>query len=388
MIQYKKNQLCLFGHQIKSLIGKYQKPTYIYFKKEIERRYNLYQKAFASEVEIHFATKSNNHPQVLKLLKKLGAGVDVVSAGEMKDALEAGFKPNQILFSGVGKTESEIRLALKNPIKQLNVECPQELERIGKIAKSMKKTAHVALRMNPDVNPNTHPYITTGFRENKFGMDHSFLPEVQRVLKKYEKSLKLQGLTLHIGSQILETGVFVEAIQKTLSVYKSFQAQGHNLSTFDIGGGVGISYREGQTEPDVLDFGKAVKSALKELGCKILAEPGRFIVGPAGVLVSEVQYIKKTPFKNFAIVDTGMHHLLRPALYDAYHRILPLLQKPGSELYDIVGPICESSDVIGRARAMSPLEQGDFIAILDSGAYGRTMASAYNSHSFPKEILV
>jgi diaminopimelate decarboxylase len=332
--------------------------------------------------------KANSNRQILKLFKKEGLGVDVVSAGEIKRALECGFKGDDIIFSGVAKTADEIRFALKTRIDIFNVESPQELERIGAIAKKSKSQTQVSFRLNPNVDPKTHPYITTGFRQNKFGMDHSFLPELLRILARYPNALKLVGLDFHIGSQLTDLKPLVEATEKTIKIFRDLRAQGFPLRYFDIGGGLGISYN-GEKTINAREYGRRVEKLLAPLDCEILTEPGRFLVGDAGVLLTRVEYIKKTPYKTFVVVDTGMHHLLRPALYGAKHRILPVT-KSGERLMtvDVVGPICESSDSLGSNRKMPLPDQGDILAIMDAGAYGYVMASDYNLKEWPEEILI
>ena len=388
MLSYKKGHLFLNELDLKAIAEKAKTPTYVYSLSEITSRVESYFEAFNNDVDVHYATKANSNVKVLKRIKKLGAGADVVSAGEAKEALDAGFEPQDIIFSGVAKTEKEITFALRKSIKQINVESPQELERIGELAKKLKKKARVAFRFNPDVSPETHPYITTGFRENKFGMDKDFLPTLEMLLKKYKKNVDLVGVTIHIGSQLLSLDAIEEAIRKTIPVYEHFQAMGCPMGRFDVGGGVGIAYKASQKQPDIKEYGAMVQRLLKPLECRILCEPGRYITGPAGVLLTEVQYIKSTPHKNFAIVDTGMHHLLRPVLYQAYHEILPLKQsKKALKSYDVVGPICESSDVMGKMRQLPELKQGDILVIADAGAYGYSMASHYNAHALPKEVV-
>ena len=375
-------------------------PVYIYDIDNITKRFQL----LKSELEnggggrdfrqsIHFAMKANSNKHVLQALRDLGAGVDTVSAGEVRIALENGFSPSKIIFSGVAKTEREIEFALINKIKQINVESPQELRRIAKVAARLNVRADVAFRMNPDVNPKTHPYITTGFRENKFGMDESFLPELVEILRGETNTLHLRGLTQHIGSQLFGLDVMQEAILKTINVHHELEKQGFKLDRLDVGGGIGIHY-ETHDESEEFDmirlYGRMVREAIQGLDVELLTEPGRILVGRSGILVGEVQYIKKAPAKTFAILDTGMHHLLRPALYQAKHRVLPLHLEPSKEerAYDIVGPICESSDVIAKDISIAGLKEGDRLAIADAGAYGFVMASRYNAHELPEEIAV
>ena len=388
-VYYKNKELYLQKTLLSQLAVKYKTPLYVYSTSVICQRLQTYLEAFHHQADIYFSIKSNSNPQVLELIQKQGVGVDVVSSGEIKKAFLAGFKSSDVIFSGVAKTSEDLEFAINKNIKQINVESPQELDRIGQIAQRLQKPASIAFRYNPDVSPETHPHITTGFRENKFGMDSSFLPHLQELLSKH-KQLVLKGVTLHIGSQILSIDVMKEAISKTIPIYKHFQSLGFPVDRFDIGGGLGISYYQGQLSPDVGEFGQMVRDLLEPLGCHILCEPGRVIIGPAGVLLTQVQYIKNTPYKNFVMVDTGMHHLLRPVLYNAYHEIFNLKQKKESvgKVYDVVGPICESADVLGKARVFKGLEQDDLLAILDVGAYGYSMANLYNSHPLPKEILI
>lgn len=374
----------------------WHKPVYVYDLDDVERRYKALDRALApAEHSIHYAMKANSHPAILARLATLGAGVDTVSGGEVKAALDAGVAAKKIIFSGVAKTAAEIELALSSGIKQINVESPQELERIARIAERLGVVADVALRLNPDVNPKTHPYITTGFRENKFGMDESFMPELVDRLKRDSSRLRLRGLTMHIGSLLFDLGVIREAIEKTIKVHKSLLNDGFRLDRLDIGGGLGIRYETDDDSEEyslISEYGKMARAATKDLGIELLVEPGRVLVARAGLLVGEVQYIKPvaTSGKTFAIVDTGMHHLLRPALYGSKHRILPLSghDKSRRRSYDVVGPICESSDVIAKSVELPELEQGDLLGIADAGAYGFAMASRYNSHELPHEVIV
>lgn len=369
-------------------------PAYIYDLDNIRERFEALQSAFGSARHtIHYAVKANSHPAILGLLASLGAGADTVSGGEIRRALASGFSADRIIFSGVAKTVAEIEFALRSGIKQINIESPQELARVAEIAARIGCTADVAFRMNPDVNPKTHPYITTGFRENKFGMDESFLPELLPIVKGSEGRIRLRGLTMHIGSQLLEMDCFEEAIDKIVTIHATLVEQGHTLDRLDIGGGLGVRY-ETDDESDEFKFiqiyGQMASRKLSGLNVEILTEPGRILVARSGVLVGEVQYLKKTPGRTFAIINTGMHHLIRPALYGAVHRILPVTPRSTQEpqKYDVVGPICESSDFVAKDIELPRLEQGDLLAIADSGAYGFTMASTYNAHDLPREIAV
>ena len=385
---YKKGELYFKGTLLSQLVIQHKTPLYVYSTSVICERLQTYLQAFNHEATVYFSIKSNSNHEILQLIQKQGVGVDVVSIGEIKKAFLAGFKPSDVIFSGVAKTVEELEFAIEKGIKQINVESPQELDRIGRIAQRLQKSASVAFRYNPDVSPDTHPHITTGFRENKFGMDSSFLPDLEQLLSKHKK-LILKGVTLHIGSQILNTNVIREAISKTIPVYKHFQFLGFPVDRFDIGGGVGVSYHHKQQSPDVASYGQMVRDILQPLGCHILCEPGRVIIAPSGILLTQVQYIKNTRYRNFAVVDTGMHHLLRPVLYNAYHEISNLKEKEGvGKVYDVVGPICESADVLGKSRFFRGLEQDDLLAIFNVGAYGHSMANFYNSHPLPKEILI
>lgn len=368
-------------------------PVYLYDIDNVCLRYQALDQAFGSHRhKIHYAVKANNNPELLKSLAALGTGVDTVSGGEIRLALAAGFTPETIILSGVAKTVTEIEFAVSTEIKQINVESPQELQRIGEVARRLGRTARVAFRLNPDVNPKTHPYITTGFRENKFGMDESFIPELLEILKRFGSHLDLQGLTMHIGSQIFELDVIGEAIEKTIAVHRALQAQGFRLPRLDIGGGLGIQYETADETSEftvMKTYGDLACRLLKDLDVEILSEPGRILVARAGLLIGEVQYIKNSPDRRFAILNTGMHHLIRPALYGAKHRVLPLRRRPAPEqTYDIVGPICESSDFLAKGVTLPTLQAGDLVAIADSGAYGYTMASRYNAQDLPQEIAL
>jgi diaminopimelate decarboxylase len=382
-----------FMIDIQELAEKHSGPVYIYDLDAIQLRFEALDRALAgSPHAIHFAMKSNSHPEILKRLANLGAGVDTVSGGEIRLALAAGISPRKVIFSGVAKTVTEIEFALSHEIKQINVESVQELERIAQIAERMGKTADVAFRLNPDVNPKTHPYITTGFRENKFGIVEDAFPDLLAILSRSKKNLRLRGLTMHIGSQLFDLAVIKEAIEKTIVVHRSLITKGFALDRLDIGGGLGVAYETSDESSElsaIRDYGKMVTEVTQGLGVEILTEPGRIFVARSGLLVTRIQYIKKTPAKTFAIVDTGMHHLIRPALYGAKHRVLPLFLKgTAKQNYDIAGPICESSDFITKNIELPELFQGEMLAIADAGAYGFVMASRYNAHDLPAEIPI
>jgi diaminopimelate decarboxylase len=366
-------------------------PVYVYDIDGLDQRISEFKNVVPPNTEIHYALKANCNKHVLQSIKSQGVGLDVVSGGELKQGLEAGFKASDIVFSGVGKTVNEIELAINEGVKQINVESVQELERICFLSRKLNKPINVAFRMNPDVDAKTHPYITTGFRENKFGMDFLEISNLVEILKN-NKNVHLSGLTMHIGSQLRDIKPLEDATKRLLSLWDELISQGHKLETLDLGGGLGIDYKD-STESDLANiqlYGEMLKSLLKDFNGRIILEPGRILVARFGALITKIQYIKENRFKNFAIVDTGMHHLMRPCLYQAYHRIIPLKfdssHASDEKLYDIVGPICESSDVLGKDRLMGHLRQDDYLAVCDVGAYGHVMANNYNTHGLPIEL--
>ncbi len=369
---------------------KQEHPFYIYNLHDVETRFEFLKSQLNFKNTIHYAVKANCHPQILGHLKKLGAGADVVSAGEIKQALNAGFDAKDVIFSGVGKSKAEITFAIEKGIKQINVESLPELQRIVDISKSLKKPISVALRLNPDVNPVTHPYITTGFRENKFGMESSQVLEGLSIIKKGD-FVDLNGITLHIGSQLLELSAMGEAIDKSLDLCKLIEEQGFKLKTLDVGGGVGVHYSSSDISEDlklVENYTKMLREKLGDCPYEVLLEPGRVIVARSGLLIGQVQYIKETQNKTFVILDTGMNHLMRPSLYQAFHNIVPLIHRSEKlHVYDIVGPICESADFFGKDRPLSEVHQDDYLAVADAGAYGAVMANNYNAHGLPQEFV-
>ena len=392
--EYKKEQLYLIqgkkAHNLIDLVRKTGTPLYLYDLRGLTERLGFFKKATAP-AHPHYAMKANSHPEILKAACKEKVGVDVVSGGEIKLALQAGFQGAQMVFSGVGKTEEEIKLAINTDILQFNVESLPELNRIAKAAFSMNKKVRVALRMNPDIDLDTHPYIKTGLREHKFGLEPDRLPKLKEVLKKYPSYVSLHGLTLHIGSQIQDLTALKSGILKIKSLYEQMQKE-FDLKTFDIGGGLGIDYKNQDRTKDlklIEKYGAFINEFSRTLNVRILTEPGRIITARFGCLIGEIQYIKSNSYKNFIILNTGMNHLIRPCLYQAYHHILPLEKRTGpNQVYDVVGPICESADTLGKDRVFTGLKEGDFVAILDTGAYGATMASQYNTQRLPKEFTL
>jgi diaminopimelate decarboxylase len=391
-VEYINNELH-FGPKKKnlsSLCANYIRPIYVYDLDFIRSRFQQLAEALAG-VRLYFAVKANPNPQVLQCLKSAGAGADVVSLGEIKRALESGFLPEDIVYSGVGKTRHEITEALQLGVLQINVESLPELQRIGEIAEKLGKKAHVALRLNPDVSIQTHPYIATGLRDNKFGMELSMIPELTDCLKKHVNSLELVGVSLHLGSQMLEFSGYQEALTKLKASFLSLQKDFPTLRRFDFGGGLGVVYEKQDLELEgrlLKEYAGITKGVLGDLKCELQSEPGRWLVAHAGVLLTQVQYIKKTSAKTFVIVDSGMNHLIRPSLYEAEHQIMPLVQPSKKITCDVVGPICESSDFFLKDYELGQVAEGDYLAVLDSGAYGYSMASTYNLQELPLEICI
>ncbi len=392
LYQYKKNQL-YFGegprkHKLLSLAKKHGTPIYVYDLKALRKRLGFFQKHI-SPAHVHYAMKANSHPDILKVFLQAGAGVDVVSGGEIKLALKAGFKGQDMVFSGVGKTKEEMELGLKVRILQFNVESVSELKRLAQISRQKNKKAPVAFRLNPEVNIESHPYIRTGLGEHKFGLQVEQIPLLKEVLKKHPSHLELKGLTTHIGSQIHDLSTLKSAVLKLKSLYKGLQKE-HDLKTFDVGGGLGVDYKSPDPNRDltiIKEYGAFLKQVSKGLKAQILTEPGRILTARTACLIGEVQYLKSHAHKNFVILNTGMHHFMRPAFYQAWHNIWPLQKRAGeSKMYDVAGPVCESADIIGKERVFSGLREGDFMAILDTGAYGAVLMSHYNAFPPAREI--
>ncbi|MGZ5279026.1 MAG: diaminopimelate decarboxylase [Pseudobdellovibrionaceae bacterium] len=386
-------ELELDGVRLSSLTKEGDEPAYVYSRKGLLDRLSLFQSHLArvltQRYSVHYAMKANPHPEILKLFKTQNIGVDIVSGGELRRALEVGFQGGQIIFSGVAKSQNEIQQCLKAGIRQFNIECASELRRIGEVSIAAGKKVSVVFRINPDVNPKTHRYISTGFRENKFGMEQTQLAQCFEILKQFPH-LQLNGVSSHIGSQLMEFGAVSEALKLQRQVFEKWKSQGFPMQTFDVGGGLGIDYTlDASSDTQWIEgYCQVLKEELAGLEAQIQLEPGRFLVARSGALLTQVQYLKKTPDKNFLICNSGMHHLIRPALYEAYHRILPLQQRAGEELMaDVVGPVCESSDFLGKDRKFQGIKEGDWLLVADAGAYGASMANQYNLFSPPREII-
>ncbi len=393
-LQYEKQSLAL-GPQKKALdylAKNYERPIYVYDLEILRERYVLLQKALPG-VQIYYAMKANSHPAVLRCLHELGGGADVVSGGEVCRAMEAGFGPQEMIYSGVGKSHKEIRQALELNLTQINIESISELRRIAGIAKELGKKPAVVFRLNPDVDIKTHPYISTGLHNNKFGMALTDLPELRELLHSNKNFLDFRGVSLHLGSQMHELSGFRVALKLLRPIYEELQREFSSVDTFDVGGGLGIFYETQALEAEeklLLEYAAIIFEELGGLRAKLQTEPGRWLVAHAGVLLTKVQYLKNTSTKNFVIVDTGMHHLLRPTLYGAYHSIWTLSENTDSKKkrYDVVGPICESSDFLATGRDLSELNEGDFLVIGDVGAYGYVMRSDYNLQDPPEEVIL
>lgn len=393
LYSFKNNELH-FGLAQKNLLDlmkNYQGPTYIYDLGFVDRQVQSYRKNLPDQAQIFYAVKANAHPEILKRLKRLGVNVDVVSMGEIRCALNAGFSANQIIFSGVGKTAAEITFAIEKGIYQINIESIPELKRVIQIASNLDKTIDVAVRINPDISVDTHPYISTGLKENKFGLEMDQLEEFAQILKS-QKRVTWKGLSIHLGSQIFDIAPLGAGIKTLIDQACFYKDQFPELTRIDLGGGLGIDYHsfDFEREQSVLQsYGKMVSDLMKKSSFEIMVEPGRSLVGHAGVLITQIQYVKKNQFKTFVIVDSGMNHLIRPSLYQAHHQILPLKKYDDSGfLCDVVGPICETSDFFARNIQIPVCKEGDFLAICDSGAYGFSMASRYNQTELPLEICL
>jgi diaminopimelate decarboxylase len=389
---YRDGVLHAEGVNLASLAEAVGTPFYCYATATLERHYRVFAEAFADvPALVCYAVKANSNQAVIATLAKLGAGADVVSGGELKRALKAGVPADRIMFSGIGKTAPELALALDEDIFCVNVESEPELELLSSIAVSKGKTAHVSVRVNPDVDARTHAKIATGKAENKFGIPISRAREVYARAAKF-KGLRVAGVDMHIGSQIVEMKPFDDAFALLSDFVRALRADGHAISHVDLGGGLGIPYREdNEPPPDPAAYAEVVKRATRGLDCKLIFEPGRLIVGNAGILVTRVIYVKHGEAKHFVIVDAGMNDLIRPTLYDAHHDLRPVREpRPGAPRItaDVVGPVCESGDFLALERDMPEPKAGDLIAVMSAGAYGAVQAGTYNTRALVPEVLV
>jgi diaminopimelate decarboxylase len=384
---YRNKQLVCDGVSVAAIAAQIGTPFYLYSASALQANFKDYTTAFAeSDVTICFAVKSCSNIAILKFLQAQGAGADTGSGGEIRRALLAGISPEKMIFSGVGKTKAEIALALEAGVGQLNAESPEEIEMINEIAAARRSRARISVRVNPDVDAGTHEKISTGRKSDKFGVPWS------KVRETYEKArslshLEVQGVACHIGSQITDLIPFRDAFAKVTELARELLADGFPLQRIDLGGGLGIQYKD-ETPVTVTDYAEAVMQHVRPLGLALFLEPGRSVSASAGALISKVQLIKHTDEKNFVVLDAGMNDLARPAIYDAYHKIIPERHSAPEECYDVVGPVCESSDIFGTNRRLPQMKSGDLVAILDAGAYGAAMSSNYNTRGLLPEILV
>jgi diaminopimelate decarboxylase len=384
---YQQDRLFVENASLNDIAQRFGTPCYVYSRAALTDGFRQFAEAFKGrEHLICYAVKANSNLAILNLFARLGAGFDIVSGGELQRVLAAGGAANKVVFSGVGKSEAEMRQALEAEILCFNVESSSELDRLNEVAGSMGKVATISLRVNPDVDAKTHPYISTGLKQNKFGVAYT------EALALYHKAatmshIRITGMDCHIGSQLTQTSPFIAAAEKVLALVDQLRAAGIVLEHLDLGGGLGIRYDD-ETPPSIAEYAKALLGVLSGRSEKIIVEPGRVLVGNAGVLLTCIEYLKHGEEKNFAIVDAAMNDLMRPALYDAYHAIIPVQKREAAkQLYEVVGPICETGDFIGHGREMA-VDKGDALAVMSAGAYGMSMSSNYNTRPRAAEVMV
>ena len=386
--EYKDRQLYCEGILIREIAEKVGTPFYLYSYHTLVRHFTVFDDAFKGIPHlVCYSAKANSNLALLRLFINLGGGVDVVSGGELYRALKGGAVPQKIVFSGVGKREDEIEYALKTGILMFNVESSQELQVINEVASRIGKKAAIAIRVNPDIDPKTHPYISTGLKQNKFGIDILRAPMAYRLASQLP-NLKIVGIDCHIGSQLVEVEPIIEALRRLKQLVENLRKDGMEIQYLDLGGGLGITY-EDEEPPHPVEYASTILEELQGFGCTLILEPGSVIVGNAGVLVSKVLYTKENEEKRFVIVDAGMNDLVRPSYYGSYHQILPVKEETREEIVaDVVGPICESSDFLAKGRKMAILHSGELIAVMSAGAYGFSMSTNYNSRPRIAEVLV
>jgi diaminopimelate decarboxylase len=386
--EYKNHQLHCEDIPIQQIAEKVGTPFYLYSYHTLVRHFTVFDDAFKGIPHlVCYSAKANSNISLLRLFVDLGGGVDIVSGGELYRALKGGADPHKIVFSGVGKREDEIEYALKNDILMFNVESSQELQVISGVAGRIGKKAPIAIRVNPDIDAKTHPYISTGLKQNKFGIDILRAPIAYRLATQLP-NLKVVGIDCHLGSQIIEAEPFMEGLRKLKNLVEDLRKEGMEIQYLDLGGGLGITY-EDEEPPHPVEYASTILEEIKGFGCTLILEPGRVIVGNAGILVSRVLYTKENEEKRFVIVDAGMNDLVRPSYYGSYHQIIPVKEETREEIVaDVVGPICESSDFLAKGRKMPNLRSGELIAVMSAGAYGFSMSTNYNSRPRIAEILV
>ena len=386
--KYRENALYCEDVPVKEIAARIGTPFYLYSHATLKRHFEVFSEAFNGvDNLICYSAKANTNLAVLKLYADLGCGLDIVSGGELYRGLNAGFAPERIVYSGVGKTVEEIDYALDSGILMFNVESLAELEQIDRRAGKLKKRAPVSIRVNPDVDPKTHPYTATGLKKNKFGIGHDVALDSYRAADKLE-NLDIVGVDCHIGSQITEAEPFQAALQNLKGLIDELKSCGMNIRYLDMGGGLGITYAD-ETPPSLQEYAGAIISQLKDTGLQLILEPGRVLVGNAGILVTEVLYRKSGEVKNFVIVDAGMNDLLRPTLYQAFHAIEPVVNSRKEMIVaDVVGPICESGDFLAVDRSIANVQSGELMAVMSAGAYGFVMSSNYCSRPRVAEVMV
>jgi diaminopimelate decarboxylase len=386
--EYRDGELWAEGVRVSDLAEEFGTPLYVYSGKTLRLHYKAFDEALGNlDHLICYSVKANSNISLLRLLGSLGAGTDIVSGGELYRALRAGIDPKKIVYSGVGKQRHEIQAAMKSDILMFNVESVQELERIGRIASEMNTVARVSLRINPDVDPKTHPYISTGLKQNKFGLDMQAATGAYFMAKEIP-SVEPVGMDSHIGSQLTQIGPFVETLEKLLAFVDQLKSSGVDIRYLDLGGGLGITYDE-EEPPLPVDLGRVIADTVRRRELTVILEPGRAISGNAGILVTRVLYTKNTRAKNFVIVDAAMNDLVRPSLYGAYHRIGEVNPRGREKMVvDVVGPICESSDFLAQNRTFPAVAPGELLTVFSAGAYGFTMSSQYNSRPRAAEVMV
>lgn len=387
-INYKNNNLYFDNINLNEITKSFKTPIYIYSKNRIIENVLAYSNNFKkndiNNFLICYAVKANENLAILKILSELGCGADTVSSNEIEKSILAGIPADKIVYSGVGKSDEEIKYAIEQKIAQFNIESIEEFENIQKIAKELNIIANISIRINPDIDAGTHEKITTGKKENKFGVSINIAEEIIKKAKN-DSLINFKGLSIHIGSQILDVSKFELAFKFISEIYKSHP----EFTTLDLGGGIGIQYREEEKTPSHEEFAKLIKKYFNNIKAKIIIEPGRSIIGDAGIFLTKVIYIKETETKKFIIVDGGMNNLIRPAMYGAYHHPMPVNITTGEkDTYDIVGPICESSDVFVKDTKFIKIKKDNYIAFLSAGAYGRSMSSIYNLHDIAGELLI
>ena len=387
---YQENKLLAEQVPLSRIAQEVGTPCYVYSRAAFESQWHALDQAFGDHPHtVCFAVKANSNIAVLNVLAKLGSGFDIVSEGELRRVLLAGGDPQKVVFSGVAKNSKELAFAIKNNVKSINVESVAELDRVQEVAASLNATASIAIRVNPDVDPETHPYISTGMDKAKFGVTMEAAFDAYKRAAKMP-NIEIHGIACHIGSQITKTSPFTDALSIVLDMVKRLANEGIHIKQLDLGGGLGIDY-QGETPPSAAEYVRGMLDGLKQHGIDlpIAIEPGRFIAGNSGVLLTEVEYLKHNETKNFAIVDAGMNDLMRPSLYQAFHDIVRVDKDTDAQesVFDVVGPVCESSDVLGYDRSLK-VQAGDLLAVRSTGAYGFVMAGTYNSRPRPPEVMV